>query len=72
VEKTLGHLKEHVVICGFGRNGSRATEEFKAHRVNFVVIESDDNVINEICEKQEILFVYRYATRNEVLKKVRI
>jgi voltage-gated potassium channel len=72
LDKTLGHLKDHVIICGYGRNGSRAAQEFKAHRVDIVVIELKKSVINDAIERQEMLIVHGNSTEDEVLERAGI
>ena len=59
-------MKDHVIICGYGRNGKQAAIRMKDHKVPFVVI---DNV-HEIVEKysqRNITFVEGDATSDEVL-----
>lgn len=62
-------LQNHVIICGFGRNGSRACQEFLKQDVSFVVIETDMNKIEEARTfHKEIYIIEGDATHDEVLK----
>jgi len=72
LEKTLGHLTDHVIICGYGRNGKRAAEEFRAHGVDYVVIEAEEKIIHEIEEKEETLFIQGDSTEDDVLERAGI
>ena len=38
-------LKNHVIVCGYGRNGSRACQEFDKNDTPFVIIEKDSSVV---------------------------
>ena len=41
VKKQIDSLSNHVVVCGFGRNGMQAAEKLIAYKKPFVVIEKD-------------------------------
>jgi voltage-gated potassium channel len=66
MEKKIAQLKGHVIICGYGRVGASAAEHFASTRSDFVVIETSEDQIKLIEEKN-----YNYlegdATREEVL-----
>ena len=36
-------LKNHVIVCGYGRHGSRACQELKKNNTDYVIIEKDPN-----------------------------
>jgi len=72
VKHTLGKLKDHVIICGYGRNGKRAAQEFIAHKIDFVVIEEKEDVVNDIAENHDILFIHGDSTQDEVLEMAQI
>lgn len=70
VKKTIDSLSNHVVVCGFGRNGMQASERLKAYNRPFVVIERDKEVIERYDD--EVLFVEGDANDDEVLLKAGI
>ncbi|MBD0284372.1 MAG: potassium channel protein [Flavisolibacter sp.] len=39
--QALDKMQNHVVICGYGRNGQQAAKTLKAHKIDFVVIEKN-------------------------------
>ncbi|MEA2043438.1 MAG: potassium channel protein [Bacteroidota bacterium] len=47
VNRKLKKLKNHVIVCGFGRNGRKATFDLLEEGKKVVVIERDDSVIKE-------------------------
>jgi voltage-gated potassium channel len=66
VENKIGSLTNHVIICGFGRNGMQAAQRLKAYKKPFVVIEKDREIIEKY--EDEVLFVEGDANEDEVLK----
>jgi voltage-gated potassium channel len=59
-------MKDHVIICGYGRNGKQAAIRLKDHKVDFVVVDN----IHEIVEKysqRDIKFIEGDATSDEAL-----
>lgn len=65
VKKTIDSLSDHVVVCGFGRNGMQASERLKAYNKPFVIIEREKEVIEKYDD--EVLFVEGDANDDEVL-----
>ena len=46
VKRQIDNLSDHVVVCGFGRNGMQAAEKLIAYKKPFVVIERDREIID--------------------------
>ncbi len=65
VKRKINTLKDHTIVCGYGRNGMQAVERLVAYKRPVVVIERDHDVI-ERYEKQ-VLFVEGDANEDEVL-----
>ncbi|MFT5736086.1 MAG: voltage-gated potassium channel [Maribacter sp.] len=65
VKKTIDSLSNHVVICGFGRNGMQASERLKAYNRPFVIIEREKEIIDRYDDT--VLFVEGDANDDEVL-----
>lgn len=42
VYREIKRMKNHTIICGFGRNGQQACRELQAHGIPFVVVEKND------------------------------
>jgi voltage-gated potassium channel len=68
VSKRIEKLTDHVIICGYGRNGEQAALELTDHNQPFVIIERRDNVISRIQEDPNLLFIQGDATNEEVLR----
>ncbi|MGB5227023.1 MAG: NAD-binding protein [Eudoraea sp.] len=65
VKKMINSLSNHVIICGYGRNGMQAVERLKAYKKPFVVIERDKDVIEK--HEVDVLFVEGDANEDETL-----
>jgi voltage-gated potassium channel len=67
VKRKIDHLKDHVVVCGFGRNGRQAVSELLEHDVPIVVVETNEQVIENLKVNTGLLYIHGDATRDEVL-----
>ena len=70
--RDLSKMDKHVIVCGFGKNGSQACEELAKDNVRFVIIEGDEDVINAVPTDKGYHFVMGNATADEVLKEANI
>ncbi|MBI1921429.1 MAG: potassium channel protein [Geobacter sp.] len=71
VEKKIETMKEHYIICGFGRMGSLICRELAAKPLPFVVIERDPLVLEKLRD-EGYLCITGDATDDEVLLKASI
>ncbi len=67
VKNKIESLQNHVIVCGFGRNGMQASERLKAYKKPFVVIEKDREIIERF--EDETLFIEGDANEDEVLRE---
>jgi len=65
VKNKISNLSNHVVICGYGRNGQQASEKLQAYNQPFVIVERDKEVIEK--HEDEHLFVEGDGNEDEVL-----
>lgn len=70
VKNTISKLSNHVIICGFGRNGQQSSERLTAYKKPFVVIEKDKEVIERF--ENDLLFVEGDANDDDVLNEAGI
>jgi voltage-gated potassium channel len=70
VEKRIRSLKDHFIVCGFGRMGRIISKEFRAKGVDFIVIEKEPLAAG--LEEEGLLFVQGDATKDEVLREAGI
>ncbi len=64
-------LRNHVIVCGFGRVGERICEELSKEGVPFVIIDDDPKRV-ELAESKGYLFVYQDTTEAEALEKANV
>lgn len=69
---TIEKLNDHVIICGYGRNGRQAAQILKKHNKRFVVIEQSSELTKSINHKFSDLVLNGDATQDEVLLKAGI
>jgi len=69
--KKLSTLRNHYIICGFGRMGKRICQELADNNAPFVVIEKDPVEI-DLLRTQGFLYVEGDATNDEVLNEAGI
>ncbi|RMI25482.1 MAG: potassium channel protein [Calditrichaeota bacterium] len=67
VNRKIGELQGHYIVCGFGRLGKQIAEELHALNQPFVVIEKDPARIDDIAAAG-YLFINGDATQDEVLQ----
>lgn len=68
MKREISELKNHVIVCGYGRYGREIAEHFFAHGQAFLVVENDPKKIEMMRESEEkILFVEADATTDEAL-----
>ena len=73
VKAVVSKLTNHVVICGYGRNGSQAVTVMEKHNQPFVIVENDATVIEDIKKHSpEALIVVGDATHDEILMEAGI
>ena len=72
VNSAIQQLHDHIIICGYGRNGRQAAQVLKKHNKRFVVIEQKADVIEGMNKKYESLIVQGDSTRDETLIKAGI
>lgn len=65
MKNAIENLNQHVIVCGFGRNGMQAAERLKAYKRPFLVIEKDKEVIERF--EDDILFIEGDANDDDVL-----
>ncbi len=67
----LKNMENHVIVCGYGRNGRQVVKELRTFNEQVVVIDQDhDIVLNNI--GQPVRFIEGDATSDEILLKADI
>lgn len=72
VKRKIERVSNHVVICGYGRNGKQAAFELSEHDVKVVIIEQVPEIVQALRESSGLLYVEGDATDEEVLKQAHL
>ncbi len=67
--KEISQIKNHVIVCGYGRVGQKTIETLKAHKESFIILENDPEIIEQFREQGDIVYIQGNATEDEVLIK---
>lgn len=66
MQKKIDSLSNHIIICGYGRNGKQAAKKLLAYKKPFVVIEKRKEVIDKF-QSELVPFVLGNANEDDVL-----
>ncbi|MBI9042131.1 TrkA family potassium uptake protein [Lutibacter sp.] len=69
VQQEIQSLKNHTVVCGYGRNGKQAVAKLKQFNQPCIVIEKRKDEIADL-ERDNILYIEGDATNDDDLKKL--
>ena len=71
LERTLNHLRDHFIICGYGRIGTQIVAEFENHSIAYAVIDQTDEALARLRHENR-LYVEGDAASEEILKQAGI
>lgn len=71
VKKMISKFENHVIICGYGRNGKQVAQKLLAHKRSFIVIETEKEVVDRY-QSESTPLLWGDAIDDEVLKKAGI
>lgn len=67
--KDIAQLENHVIICGYGRNGHQAARILRAHEVPFIVIEKDQALMEKMVhEGEKLMHLEGDSTDDDLLR----
>ncbi|MDO1501237.1 potassium channel protein [Winogradskyella maritima] len=67
MQKKIDKLENHIIICGYGRNGKQAARKLAAYKKPFVVIEKNKEVVEKV-KIDNVNFIVGNANDDDVLK----
>ncbi len=71
MEKKLGRMKDHYIVCGAGDVGREVVHEFRRSGTPFLVVERDPEH-SELADEEDVLFVAGDASEEAILSHARI
>ncbi len=72
LNKEIENSKDHVILCGFGRNGRRALRKLQAYGQKVLVIENNPQIIDQFLKPEGVLYLEADATDESVLERAGI
>jgi voltage-gated potassium channel len=66
MQKKIDNLSNHIIICGYGRNGKQAATKLIAYKKPFVIIERDKNIVEKY-QSELVPFVHGNANEDDIL-----
>ena len=66
----LSKLENHVIVCGYGRNGKRACEELEQSGREFIIIDNNETMVDKF--PKHMKWYIGDATKDEHLKAIGI
>lgn len=73
IQRHISKMKDHIIVCGYGRYGREIAENLLAHDIPFIVIDHDPKKIEEIQHSQEkILYIESDVTSEDALENAKI
>jgi len=72
VKRKIDRISNHVVICGYGRNGKQAAWELLQHDVPLVVVEKNPDIVQSLRETPGMLYVEGDAEDENILRQANI
>lgn len=68
MDKSIARLRDHVILCGYGRMGRHIAEDLAEAGVDFVVIEADPEM-KESLDDHGYLYLIGNASNDDLLKE---
>ena len=72
VKNRIAKLEDHVIICGYGRNGMQAAIELQEHNESVVIIEESETIVEQIRISSDFLYIHGDSTLEDVLETATI
>ena len=68
----INRLKDHVIVCGYGRVGQQTVRDLLAHDQKVLVIENDEKTIDRLSQDRSVFHLLGDATDEEHLELANI
>lgn len=73
MEDKIKKMKDHYILCGYGRLGRIVADELKKNNIPFIIVDNNENIINEAIEKNpDLVCIVGDATSDDILLKAGI
>lgn len=73
INNRIAKLESHIILCGYGKYGREAAAHFDDHKLSYVVIDNDPELIEHIQKSDDpTLYIEGDATLDETLERAGI
>ncbi len=72
VKNKIEKLENHVILCGYGRNGKQASIELVENDVHVVDIEEKESVLEQIRKDVDLLYINGDSASDDILMAAQI
>ncbi len=72
VQRKIDKLRNHTIVCGYGRNGKQAVAKLKSNKKPCVIVENRAELMEDFDLDSEVMYVKGNATDDESLIKAGI
>ncbi|KOY86967.1 hypothetical protein AD998_13175 [bacterium 336/3] len=72
VQKIIQKMEDHIIVCGYGRNGFNVCQELNRLNVPYVLIEKDEHHVEHFTSSDNHQMLIGDATLDETLKEANI
>ncbi len=73
MNKEFDKIENHIIVCGYGRNGKQAAYELTNDNRNVIVLEKRQRVIEEEEDKNDLLhFIHGDSSHEDILLKAKV
>ncbi|MBZ9570139.1 NAD-binding protein [Methanobrevibacter sp. TMH8] len=72
MKRTIKSLKDHYILCGYGRVGAVVAEELEKRNQTIVIIDKNRDIVENLEEESDILVIHGDATDESSLHKAGI
>ena len=68
MQKKIDALSNHIIICGYGRNGKQAAKKLLTHKRSFVIIEANKEIVEKY-QSALVTFIFGNANEDDILQR---
>lgn len=68
--KTIEHMDDYYILCGYGRVGKVVFEELSKRNQNIIVFEKDEDLLKDIKESDSVVTIHKDVTEDNLISKL--
>jgi voltage-gated potassium channel len=72
MKNKISKLEGHIIVCGYGNNGTETVHELLEHSEKVVIVEKMPEIIEQLRKNPDLLFIEGDATNENILRETNI